>query len=196
MYKLAARVAIAVVLIPVARLELGAQNPQQAQQLLARLQSAQSSDEATEKLLRLGSSDPNVKQYLASHLPAILIKGPRDSSQPWMNAVRLAGELKIAEAVPALTKWIGLNTGGPLTLAQEGRLDTNAPAKALVQIGNPAIPALSAVVNHGSLSERWNSAYALNLIRTPQAKAVLRDHVSREPDPSLRQFIQRSINGE
>ena len=63
MYKLAARVAIAVVLIPVARLELGAQNPQQAQQLLARLQSAQSSDEATEKLLRLGSSDPNVKQY-------------------------------------------------------------------------------------------------------------------------------------
>jgi HEAT repeat protein len=173
--------------------QLQAQQPQQAHALLQQLQSAQTSDEAAEKLLKLGSSDSKAREYLAVHLPAIIEKEPLDPARPWTNAVRLAGDLKIAEAAPALAKWIGLNNGGTITLAQEARLETNAPGGALAQIGAAAIPSLIGVLNHGNLHERWNAAFALNLIGSTQAKAALRDHLNREPDSTLREFVEGAL---
>lgn len=170
-----------------------AQGSNQVQTLLQQLQSPQNTDEAAEKLLKLADSDSKVREQLAIQLPRILDKGPQESAQPWINAVHLAGELKIAEAAPALAKWIGLNSGGTITLAQEARLETNPPGKALAQIGAPAIPTLVGVLDHGNLYERWNAAYALNLIGSPQAKTALRDHLKREQDPTMRDFIERAL---
>src|ERR1700680_324856 len=115
-------------------LALRAQGPHQVQTLLQQLQSARNTDQAVEKLLRLGNSDSKARGYLAVHLPPIIDKGPQDPAPPWTNAVHLAGDLKIAEAAAALAKWIGLNTGGTITLAEEARLEANAPGRALAQI--------------------------------------------------------------
>jgi len=180
-------------------LGLRAQAPQQVQTLLQQLQSAQNTDQAAEKLLKLANSDPKVRDQLAVRLPAILDKGPQEPAQPWTNAVHLAGELKIAEAAPALAKWIRLNTStGTLSLSREARLVDYPAGQALVQIGAPAIPALVGVLDSGNLYERWNAAYALNLIGSPQAKTALRDHLKREPDSTMRDFIEKagSIKGD
>jgi hypothetical protein len=116
-----------------------------------------------------------------------------DPAQPWCNAVRVAGDLKIAEATRALAKWIGLNTGGTVTLAEETRLELNPAAKALAQIGEPAIPALGGVLERGNLAERQVAIYALKLISSPHAKSVLRQHLGREVDPTLRDFIEKAL---
>jgi HEAT repeat protein len=175
-------------------LALPAQGSKQVQALLQQLQSAQNTDEAAEKLLKLANSDSKVREQLAVQLPTILDKGPHEPAQPWTNAVRLAGELKIAEAAPALAKWIRLNAGtGTLSLSREARLVDYPAGQALVQIGVPAIPALVGVLDSGNLYERWNAAYALNLIGSPQAKTVLRDHLRREQDPTMRDFIEKAL---
>jgi HEAT repeat protein len=109
--------------------------------------------------------------------------------------VRLAGELKIAEAAPALAKWIRFNNGtGTLGLTREAGLVDYPAGQALVQIGAPAIPTLVLVLEHGNVYERWNAAYALNLIGLPQAKTALRDRLKREPDSTMRDFIENALS--
>src|SRR3984885_15823048 len=77
-------------------------------ELVQQLQSEKTSNKARDELLRLGKSDPRVRQYLAAHLPSLIESGPskadcpENSCETWLNAVELAGRLKIAKAVPAL----------------------------------------------------------------------------------------------
>jgi hypothetical protein len=111
------------------------------------------STERIEEVRQLGDGAIPV---LASYVNS---KSPREQelamrflagTQVWNNAVRLSGELKVTAAAPALAKWIGLNTGGSVTFAGTERLENNAPGKALAQIGNPAVPALIRVLEHGA----------------------------------------------
>jgi len=81
-------------------------------ELVQQLQSEKTTNNARGELLRLGKSDPGVRQYLAAHLPPLIESGPskadcqENSCETWLNAVELAGRLKIAKAVPALAQWI------------------------------------------------------------------------------------------
>jgi HEAT repeat protein len=161
--------------------------------LLEQLQSPDSSNRAAQELLKLGRSTPDARFYLVAHLPPLIEKGPNDSPQPWRNAVCLAADLKLAEASPALAKWIGLNTGGTVTFAEEARLEHNPAAKALVQIGEPAVSSLAGVLSKGNLGERQAAVYALKLIGSSHARAVLREHLRREADTSLRDLIERAL---
>lgn len=87
------------------------------------------------------------------------------------------------------------NTGtGTLGLSREAGLVDYPAGQALVQIGAPAIPTLVLVLDHGNLYERWNAAYALNLIGLPKAKNALRDHLKREPDSTMRDFIENALS--
>jgi hypothetical protein len=60
--------------------------------------------------------------------------------------VRLAGELKIREAVPALTVQLkNANTkGGAVTMTREVTLEDDPPGKALAQIGESATAGIEA----------------------------------------------------
>jgi len=71
-------------------------------------QSPAEKGEAAAQLLKRGRSDPEVKEYLAVHLPPLIDKGPARTDYPgdWITLVRLARELRIAEAAHALTKWL------------------------------------------------------------------------------------------
>jgi hypothetical protein len=58
-------------------------------------------DKAAEQLAVLANANTSARKYVSEHLPALIDK--TSSGEIWLNAVRLAGELKILEAVPALT---------------------------------------------------------------------------------------------
>jgi hypothetical protein len=165
-----------------------AQTHPSASELVKRLQSAKTTDDARKQLLQLGNSDSNVRRYLAVQLPAMIEPGPkscppseiadlvaRRHSCPWYNAVELAGKLKIGEAAPALAQWINWRNEGPVGLSLEARLVFYPAAKALSEIGDPAIPVLQRVLNSGSPEEHVRAVRVLCIIHTPNAKAVLHD---------------------
>src|SRR2546430_1290447 len=147
-----------------------AQDPSRYTTLLQQLQAAETTDKASKEWLKLAKSDPNAKQYLAAHLPFLIEKvevhyGMVDS-QSWKNSVQLAGELQLVEVAPVLAKWLSVNTSSSLMtgLSQGVRLEDNLPGKALAQIGDPSIPALKGVLNHGTQLERLRAAYVLKMI--------------------------------
>src|ERR1700676_3612978 len=74
--------------------------------LFQQLQSKETTENAKEFLLRRANTDQEVRKYLANNLPA-MIQGAKGATASWLSAVRLAGELKITEAAPALTTRIG-----------------------------------------------------------------------------------------
>jgi hypothetical protein len=169
------------------------------QQLFRQLQDKRTSDQALTELLKLGNADTGVRQFLAIHLPAFIDADPRDRRPnrhtllrpEWCNAAQLAGGLKLVEAAPALAKWISFRTGSLVTLSTVEGL-TNSPAgTALVQIGDPAIPALRQVLEHDS-RRTWRSdaAFALISINSQESKAVLRDYAARAPDRQLGELIR------
>ena len=170
---------------------LYAQGSTDLPQLFKEFQELGTTDAATKKLLHLGKSDTQARKYLAQHLPEVIEN--RTDLQVWANAVEVAGQLKIAEALPALAKWIDRSGGGTITLSGMMQLRNDPAARALVAIGNPSVPTLAAVLRTGNLHERQTGAIALHLIGTPAARRALRDHAKVETDPNLRDFILRAL---
>jgi len=168
-----------------------AQSAQQAAvTLFQQLQSDRTSAQAADQLLKLGKSDPAVRAYLVAHLPSLIGAGPQGNA--WVDAARLAGGLKIEEAAAFLVKYIEVTTGGgTLSLSAESNLRTSPAGLALVEIGDPAVPALDAVLQHGNLKERWRAAFALNLIGSAKAKDVLTKDAPQQSN-DLQSFIGRA----
>jgi hypothetical protein len=185
------RITVAICLFASVGSAIQAQSAPEPTTLFQQLQSDQTSTPATEKLLRLGKSDVTVRAYLVTHLPSMIEAGPEPSLATWSNATRLAGGLKIAEAAPALVKYIDVTTG-TITLSGESHLRTSPAGLALVQIGDPAVLALDAVLEQGNLDQRWKATYTLKLIGSAKAKTVLRNHGSHEADENHRAFIEKA----
>jgi hypothetical protein len=178
-----------------------AQSHPSPSELVQELQSNQTTDNARDELLKLGKSDPEVRQYLTVHLPPLIEIGPRMATCPgypcqvWKNALAVAAGLKIGEAAPAIARWItvkGVNPS-PGIHPYGNKLEINPAAIALSLMGDPAIPALRHVLNSGSPDERALAVGSLCTIQTPKAKAVLREDLPRESDPSVQAMIKREL---
>jgi HEAT repeat protein len=170
--------------------------------LLEQLQSRRTSDQAKTQLLELAHSDASARMYLATHLPPLIEADPRDprpyrrayARPQWLNAVRLAGELRLADAAPALTKWIEMRVPFGITSQnmEEGLL--NSPAGyALYQIGDPAIPAVERLLAQGDRDERFHAAYVLAKIDSPQSIAVLREYEKNGKDRELANYLKTNV---
>jgi hypothetical protein len=70
--------------------------------VFAEFSQQETTDTAANDILELASGDRQAREYVVLRLPA-MIRG-RPSDRVWLNAVRLAGALQVAEAVPALTQ--------------------------------------------------------------------------------------------
>lgn len=164
-------------------------------ELFEKLQSEKTADEAAVQLRKLARSDPAARKYLVEHLPPLIEKGFKPSLPAWRNAVQMAGVLQIAEAAPALAKWLGVRTGvGDGTLGEEARLENSWPGKALVQIGDPAVPSVQTVLAHGTLVERWIAVFVLTNIGSDRARAAMRESLPDVTDEGLRSTIQRVLS--
>jgi len=112
---------------------------------------------------------------------------------PWYNAVELSGKLKIAEVASALASWINWRSEGPFLPTLEVQLIFHPAAKALAEIGDPAISTLQRVLNSGNSEEHARAVRVLCIIHTPKAKAVLRVNLPRESDPDLQAMIKNVL---
>lgn len=162
--------------------------------LLRQLQSNVMTDKAKVALLKRAQTDLEVRRYLAANLPTIIETGGKKPTSGWLNAVRLAGELRISEAAPALASCIAVdNMGGEITAGGVRHLETIPAAKALAQIGDPAIPTLVDVLDRGTQRERRNAYLTLNLIGSKLSMATLRAQLEKEPEQSLRNYIESEM---
>jgi hypothetical protein len=164
--------------------------------LLDQIQVESTTKDATEQFLKIRPDDAEAKKYLAIQLPTLISKDPKERPHAWINEVRLAGAFKITEAIPALTKWIGLpmsdSPGG--TLGERVRLEPFPAGHALVQIGEPAVPTLINVLESTDWRERWVAYRALDMIGTPGAIKGLRAHVDHEPDQIMKKEMLRALD--
>ena len=177
------------------------------QQLFRELQSGPTCNQAESELRELGSADSNARHFLALHLPALIEADPtptqqeRDRGEPvkpaWRDAVRLAGELKIVEAVPALAKWITISTSPAVSLGigEEALVDSPA-GQALVQIGDPSVPILQTKLSLGDQRERYHAAYVLNAIDSRNADKALSKYVADGRDRHLAELIRNVLENK
>jgi hypothetical protein len=183
-----------------------AQTHPSTSELVKRFQSPKTTDDARRQLLQVGNSDPDDRRYLAVHLPPMIEIGPKSCPPsdiedlntrwhacPWYNAVELSGKLRIAEAVTALAPWIGWRVDGPLLPILEAQLVFHPAAKALAEIGDPAIPVLQQVLSSGKPGEHAVAVRVLCIIHTPKAKAVLREDLPHETDPAVQTMIKNCL---
>lgn len=157
------------------------------------LQSENTTAAATAKFLQLGPGNADAKEYLAKRLPAVINEEPKNYFV-WVNCVRLAGAFKLKEAIPALVKAISAATAEGSTIAGNARLDPFPCAKALVKIGEPAVPSLVEVMEEADWRRRWFAYRVLFLIGSPRSIDALRDHIEHEPNQDLRQEIQKALS--
>ncbi len=141
----------------------------------------------------MAKSDASVLDYLSANLPMLIEK--RAVGPVWLNSVRLAGDLKIVSAVDALVAALGQNNkGGTLTFAEEFRLDTDPPGKALAEIGDPAVPAVARALESPRKDIRWRATLVLVNINSPLSRDALRSHLTVETDGALRTVILGAIH--
>jgi HEAT repeat protein len=165
--------------------------------LLVALQNDKSSNDAMQELLQ-GGNNPEAKACLAHRLPNMLAEyRKRTDGFPdfvWGNEARIAGELRITEAVPPLARRIDMLTSP----ASGGSLGYNftdrAASSALMNIGPPAVPVVVQVLKTGSSLQREMAAHVLREIGNDAAWQALEDALPGERDPKVRARIQEAVN--
>lgn len=176
-----------------------AQPAQDAQQLFAQLHDAKTTDEAFARLKVLAGSNPDARQYLVTTLPAAITKdlsqGPIWQNPVSANSVRLAGDLRIAEAVPILVQSLDndlAKRGGFVTSAMAYELNNDPVAKALAKIGEPALGPIRDRLknNNNSQIERVRTVQILNFMESAGADQVLALQLKSESDPVVRKTIE------
>lgn len=175
-------------------------------ELLKKLQIPETTDEACNQLESLAEADPKVRKYLAERVVALVDVGPEqhqsklpgsEAQYPrpvWRNAVKLASDLDVTEAAPALVRWIGVTTTPVFTYASAMTLRNNPAGQALIRFGDASVPVLRGGLEHDELEQRWDCAYALFEIDSPQATAALRDYAAHGTDKELVQFINQAVS--
>jgi hypothetical protein len=163
-------------------------------ELFQQLQQPSSTDQSAAELLKIGRGDTNAKPYLAKHLSDIIGK-TSTNRYVWLNSVRLAGAFRITEAIQALGENISCATeessvGG---ITSRYRLVGFPCGRALVEIGEPAVPELTKILNSDDLSRQWIAYRALFLIGTSRAMVALRDYARTEPNEAFKTEIKIAL---
>jgi hypothetical protein len=157
------------------------------------------------EVLEMAKNDSTARDFLVGKLPSLIVDRlpPRDArnrSLVWLNAVRLAGQLKIVEAIPALTQALSRpemcgaydskGSGcGDMTFGTDARLDNDIVGRALADMGDPSVPVLADILSKGDFAERRRAIWILANIDSPAQKAM-RDHLASESDGRLKGLIQ------
>jgi hypothetical protein len=148
-------------------------------------------------------NDPAARNFMASKLPSLIVdKLPRGdartASPVWLNAVRLAGQLKLVAAIPALK--LGLSRpdmgggyddkyNGTSTATETAHLAYDIVGRALADIGDPSVPVLAEILSTGDATARRRATWILTNIDSPASRKAMRDHLPHERDSIVRELI-------
>jgi HEAT repeat protein len=145
------------------------------------------------QIVLVSEKDPTARQFVVEKLPD-LIRGPE--SDLWLDANRLAGKLKAKEAVPALQEAMSrppVLAETFITFAGLERLDNDLVAKTLSQIGDPAIPAVTALLKTKDFRKRYRAILILRNIGSPLARKALEHQRSLESNQENVKLIDESL---
>jgi hypothetical protein len=163
---------------------------------------------AAQQIHDLAAKDATARDYLAHKLPTMISANAKGDWQSvnlmWLNAVRLAGQLRLETAIPALLQsllgrnqvpvWAYDKPGpvGASTFSRDARLENDIVARALADIGDPAVPAVAYVLANGDTRIlRLRAAWVLINIDTPAARKAMSDVLKVETDPGIRQLLDK-----
>ena len=105
----------------------------------------------------------------------------------WYDVADLLGELRATEAIDELVRQLDYNNG------VIGFSNSHWPAvRALIKIGDAAVPELARALNEGTASIKGRAASALGAIGGSEAKRALERALEKERDESIREAIRRA----
>jgi hypothetical protein len=149
-------------------------------------------DRATKHILQVASQDPTVRQQAAEKLPEMIEKP--EINEIWLNAVRLAGKLKVLETLPSLQRaFLRGQLGRPAntTMGTEMMLNDDVVAKALSEIGDPSLPAVRGFLKSADPKMRRRAVLILMNIDSSASRNLLQEHFPDETDPRVRGLIKQ-----
>jgi hypothetical protein len=160
---------------------------------------------AAMQIYHLAWHDAAARDYLAQKLPAMISANAKGDWQSvtlaWNNAVRLAGQLRVEAAIPALMQSLSGRDPVPVwawdkpwqggsTLGRDAILENDIVARALADIGDPAIPAVADLLANGETRVmRVRAAWILKNINTPAARTVMSDRLQIETNSDIRKLL-------
>ena len=80
------------------------------------------------------------------------------------------------------------------TFGTQMRLEDDIVAKALSEIGDPAVPSVTNLLKSAEHKVRRRAVLILLNMDSAASRKILQDHVQRETDPDLREFIEKSLH--
>ena len=177
-----------------------AQAPPDIRTLYEQLTNPTETSTAAPRIRELASKDSTARDFMAQKLPSLVSRRPADSI--WMNAVRLSGQLKVTDAVPALKQALSLGPirggydyeGSAISLSEFAHLRYDIVGRALADIGDPSVFAVADVLSHGDASTRTRAVFILANINSPAAQKVLRDHLPTESEPGIKNMIRNELH--
>ena len=139
------------------------------------------------QILTIAKESEENRVKINQRLTAVL--GQRQTpSATWYDVADLLGELKATEAISELVRQLNYNDGSV------GLSNSHWPAvRALIKIGDAAVPELARALNEGTESIRGFAAQALGQIGGSEAKRALEGALKIERDESIRDAIRRSL---
>lgn len=142
---------------------------------------------------KIAHSQPDIRRVISQELPAMLLQ-TRDVSVVQSEA-KVAGALWLESTISSLIQLLSwFNYDGNTTLSEMSQLRHDPVARALYEIGRPAEHALSEALESKDLETRRRVLDILVLKGTPESKAILRQHLEKEPDSHLKKFIQLNLD--
>jgi HEAT repeat protein len=161
----------------------------------AKLNQPSTTDQAARQVLETATKSSKAREYVVQRLPGMIEKP--ESDEIWLNAVRLAGQLKAVESIPSLQKALSRGPLGGLlaySMTAELRLENDVVAKALSQIGEAAIPAATNLLASEDQKTRRRAVLILRNMGTPAARKAMQICLAREADPTIRELIENGLS--
>jgi hypothetical protein len=156
-------------------------------------------DDGYRRLKKMGASNPAARAYIAEKLPALISpeSGPTATFDPrWRNELDLADDLTIVEAAPAMIRRIEWGRTRLTGLSDAYMINHQPAAMALVDLGDPAVPALKDGLEHGDKETPFYCALVLEEIGTPAATDALVHSNLRKKDPELYKQIMEDMKAK
>ena len=162
--------------------------------LFTELNQPKTTDRAAQQILQIATKDSAAREYVTQRLPGMIDRP--NTNKVWLNAVRLAGQLRASEAIPSLQRALARGPVGGLmaySMTREIQLDDDLVAKALSEIGEAAIPTVSTLLRSEDRKARRRAVLILRNMDTPAARRVLQDRLSDETDTRIKELIETCL---
>jgi hypothetical protein len=144
-------------------------------------------DEAKKRLLSIAGKSPEMRGEVIKALLGVL-DDPHATYRTWGDAAGLAGDLRATEAIDRLVARLDYNDG------TVGLSAAHFPAlKAVISIGEAAIPKLEKALAEGRPSIRGQSARALGAIGGSRSRQALTRASTTETDEEVKAYIQNAL---